>query len=40
MTPYAPMKAVLVSGAVLGPDWLFERKLDGVRDGVIRAEAR
>ena len=36
MAPYAPMKAVLVSGPFSDPAWLFERKLDGVRAGVIR----
>jgi ATP-dependent DNA ligase len=33
---YAPMKAVLVGKPVSGPGWLFERKLDGIRCGVIR----
>jgi bifunctional non-homologous end joining protein LigD len=36
MSAYAPMKAVLVGEPVSGPDWLFERKLDGIRCGVIR----
>lgn len=36
MSEYAPMKAVLVHAPFSDPAWLFERKLDGVRCGVIR----
>jgi bifunctional non-homologous end joining protein LigD len=33
---YAPMKAVLVHEPFSDPGWIFERKLDGIRCGVIR----
>ena len=36
MTEFAPMKAVLVDAPFSDPAWIFERKLDGVRCGVIR----
>ncbi len=36
VTEFAPMKAVLVDAPFSDPDWIFERKLDGVRCGVIR----
>ena len=36
MATYAPMKAVLVSRPFSDPRWLFERKLDGIRAGVVR----
>jgi bifunctional non-homologous end joining protein LigD len=35
MAHYAPMKAILVSAPFSDPNWLFERKLDGVRAGVV-----
>jgi bifunctional non-homologous end joining protein LigD len=40
MRDYRPMKAVLVGEPVSGPGWIFERKLDGIRCGVIRRGAR
>jgi bifunctional non-homologous end joining protein LigD len=36
MSDYAPMKAVLVHAPFLDPAWIFERKLDGMRCGVVR----
>jgi bifunctional non-homologous end joining protein LigD len=36
MTDYVPMKAVLVHAPFSDPAWIFERKLDGVRCGVVR----
>jgi DNA ligase D-like protein (predicted ligase) len=36
MTEFSPMKAVLVDAPFSDPAWIFERKLDGVRCGVIR----
>src|SRR3977135_490464 len=36
MSEYAPMKAVLVHAPFSDPAWLFERKLDGIRCGVVR----
>jgi bifunctional non-homologous end joining protein LigD len=33
---YAPMKAVLTDRAFSDPGWIFERKLDGIRCGVVR----
>ncbi|MGZ6668518.1 MAG: non-homologous end-joining DNA ligase [Solirubrobacteraceae bacterium] len=36
MSEYAPMKAVLVREPFSDPGWLFERKLDGIRSGVLR----
>jgi len=36
VTEFAPMKAVLVDAPFSDPAWIFERKLDGVRCGVIR----
>jgi bifunctional non-homologous end joining protein LigD len=38
MSAYRPMKAVLTDRPVAGPDWMFERKLDGIRAGVIRRD--
>jgi bifunctional non-homologous end joining protein LigD len=35
---YAPMKAVLVNEPFSDPAWLFERKLDGIRAGVVRQD--
>jgi bifunctional non-homologous end joining protein LigD len=40
VTAYAPMKAVLVGEAFDDPAWIFERKLDGVRCGVVRQGGR
>jgi DNA ligase D-like protein (predicted ligase) len=40
MSEYAPMKAVLVGEAFDDPAWVFERKLDGVRCGVVREAGR
>lgn len=40
MTEYAPMKAVLVDAPFSDPGWIFERKLDGIRCGVIRRNGR
>jgi DNA ligase D-like protein (predicted ligase) len=36
MSEYAPMKAVLVHAPFSDPAWLFERKLDGIRCGLVR----
>jgi DNA ligase D-like protein (predicted ligase) len=36
MSEYKPMKAVLVHAPFSDPAWIFERKLDGIRCGVIR----
>jgi bifunctional non-homologous end joining protein LigD len=36
VTAYRPMTAVLVDRPFSDPDWLFERKLDGIRCGVLR----
>jgi bifunctional non-homologous end joining protein LigD len=36
MSEYAPMKAVLVHAPFSDPGWIFERKLDGIRCGVVR----
>jgi bifunctional non-homologous end joining protein LigD len=36
MSEYAPMKAVLVHTPFSDPAWIFERKLDGIRCGVVR----
>jgi bifunctional non-homologous end joining protein LigD len=36
MSEYAPMKAVLVHAPFSDPAWIFERKLDGIRCGVVR----
>jgi len=36
MSTYAPMKAVLTDRAFTDPDWVFERKLDGIRCGALR----
>jgi len=36
VTEFSPMKAVLVDAPFSDPAWIFERKLDGVRCGVIR----
>ncbi len=35
MAQYTPMRAILVSAPFSDPNWLFERKLDGVRAGVV-----
>ena len=35
MTQYAPMRAILVRAPFSDPNWLFGRKLDGVRAGVL-----
>jgi bifunctional non-homologous end joining protein LigD len=40
MTAYAPMKAVLVDRPFSDPDWIFERKLDGIRCGAVRRGER
>ena len=36
MVEYAPMRAILVRAPFSDPNWLFERKLDGIRAGVVR----
>ena len=36
MSEYVPMKATLVHGPFSDPAWIFERKLDGIRCGVVR----
>jgi DNA ligase D-like protein (predicted ligase) len=36
MSEYVPMKAVLVHAPFSDPAWIFERKLDGIRCGVVR----
>jgi bifunctional non-homologous end joining protein LigD len=36
MSEYRPMKAVLVHAPFSDPAWIFERKLDGIRCGVVR----
>jgi bifunctional non-homologous end joining protein LigD len=38
MSEYAPMKAVLVQAPFSDPAWIFERKLDGIRCGVVRRD--
>lgn len=38
MTDYAPMKAVLSDRPFDDPNWIFERKLDGIRCGVVRRD--
>lgn len=35
MSRYEPMRAVLSNRPFSDPDWLFERKLDGVRCGAL-----
>jgi bifunctional non-homologous end joining protein LigD len=40
MSSYAPMKAVLTDQPFSDPNWVFERKLDGVRCGAIRTGGR
>jgi bifunctional non-homologous end joining protein LigD len=40
MSGYAPMKAVLTDGAFSDPNWIFERKLDGVRCGARRTAGK
>ena len=35
---YVPMKATLIREPFSDPGWLFERKLDGIRSGVVRAD--
>jgi bifunctional non-homologous end joining protein LigD len=37
---YSPMKAVLVDKPFSDPAWIFERKLDGIRCGVIRRNGK
>ena len=39
MVEYTPMTAILVRAPFSDPNWLFERKLDGVRAGVVRRDA-
>jgi bifunctional non-homologous end joining protein LigD len=36
MAEYAPMRAILVRTPFADPNWLFERKLDGIRAGIVR----
>jgi bifunctional non-homologous end joining protein LigD len=36
MAEYEPMRAVLVRAPFSDPGWVFERKLDGIRAGVVR----
>ncbi|MGO9820141.1 MAG: non-homologous end-joining DNA ligase [Solirubrobacteraceae bacterium] len=38
MSDYSPMKAVLSDQPFSDPNWIFERKLDGVRCGVLRRD--
>ena len=38
MSTYEPMKAVLVDRPFSDPDWVFERKLDGIRCGALRRD--
>jgi bifunctional non-homologous end joining protein LigD len=38
MSTYQAMKAVAGDRPVSGPDWIFERKLDGIRCGAIRRD--
>ncbi len=40
MAGYEPMKAVMTDRPFSDPDWLFERKLDGIRCGVLRRGGR
>lgn len=40
MSDYQPMKAVLSDRPFSDPDWIFERKLDGVRCGVSRDDGQ
>jgi bifunctional non-homologous end joining protein LigD len=40
MSAYVPMKAVLVHEPFCDPGWLFERKFDGIRLGVVRRDGR
>src|SRR5690349_7559883 len=40
MSGYQPMKAVLIGEPFSDPDWLFERKLDGIRCGGLREDGR
>jgi DNA ligase D-like protein (predicted ligase) len=37
---YSPMKAVLVDRPFSDPAWIFERKLDGIRCGVVRRDGK
>jgi len=37
---FTPMKAVLTDGPFDDPNWIFERKLDGIRCGVVRRGGR
>jgi DNA ligase D-like protein (predicted ligase) len=36
VSDYAPMKAVLIDHPFSDPEWIFERKLDGIRCGALR----
>ncbi len=38
MPDYKPMKAVLTDRPFSDPDWIFERKLDGIRCGAVRRD--
>jgi DNA ligase D-like protein (predicted ligase) len=38
--PFVPMKAVLAAEPFDDPNWIFERKLDGIRCGVVRKRGR
>ena len=40
MKGYSPMKAVLVDQPFSDRDWIFERKLDGIRCGAVRRRGR
>jgi bifunctional non-homologous end joining protein LigD len=40
VTDFAPMKAVLSDRPFDDPDWIFERKLDGIRCGAVRHGGR
>jgi bifunctional non-homologous end joining protein LigD len=40
MGGYSPMKAVLVDRPFSDPNWIFERKFDGIRCGAIRSGGR
>jgi bifunctional non-homologous end joining protein LigD len=40
MGGYSPMKAVLVDQPFSDPNWIFERKFDGIRCGAIRSGGR
>jgi bifunctional non-homologous end joining protein LigD len=38
--PFVPMKAVLAAEPFDDPNWIFERKLDGIRCGVVRKRGK